>query len=213
MTVGTFDRRRAVLALALLGWAAAVAGGFSVLWRYELTRSPAGAAPVEWPADSEIAFQPGRANLVMAAHPHCPCTRASVGELARLMAQADGRLVAHVLLVRPDGESENWVATDLAASAAAIPGVEVRRDDGGVEAARFGALTSGHVVVYDGSGRRQFAGGITGARGHEGDNAGSGAVLAVVERGDTEQPQTPVYGCPLLDDRLRCPEGAQTCGS
>jgi hypothetical protein len=213
MTVGNFHQGRAVLALAWLSWAAALAAGFGLIWGYELTRSLAEAAPVEWPAGTQIAFQPGRANLILAAHPHCPCTRASIGELARLMAQAEGRLVAHVLLVRPDGVSENWVDTDLAASAAAIPGVDVRRDDGGREAARFGALSSGHVVVYDGSGRQQFAGGITAARGHAGDNAGSAAVLAVAERGNTEQPETSVFGCPLLDDQPRCPEGTRTCGS
>jgi hypothetical protein len=201
------------MAVTWLSWAAAVAGGFCFLWRYELTRSLANAAPVEWPAGTEIAFQPGRTNLVLAAHPHCPCTRASIGELARLMAQADGRLVAHVLLVRPDGQSEGWVDTDIAASAAAIPGVDVRRDDGGREAARFGALTSGHVVAYDGNGRRQFAGGITSARGHAGENAGSAAVLAVVESGEVEYPDTPVFGCPLFDEQRPCPEGARTCGS
>jgi hypothetical protein len=208
-----FGCRRACLIVGSLAWAAAVAVGFSWLWKFELARSPASPAPIEWPSETGIAFQPDRTNLVLAAHPHCPCTRASIGELARLMAQADGRLVAHVLLVRPDGVSAEWADSDLAASAAAIPGVTVQGDDGGRDAARFGALSSGHVVVYDARGHRQFAGGITAARGHAGDNAGSVAVLAVLDRGTTAQPETAVFGCPLLDDHPRCTQGAETCDS
>jgi glyoxylase-like metal-dependent hydrolase (beta-lactamase superfamily II) len=36
-------------------------------------------------------------------------------------------------------------------------------------------MTSGHVLVYDRSGKLLFSGGIAGARGQEGDNTGSAA--------------------------------------
>ena len=46
------------------------------------------------------------------------------------------------------------------------------RDDDGAEARRFGAETSGQTLLYDARGALAFSGGITGARGHAGDNAG-----------------------------------------
>jgi hypothetical protein len=60
------------------------------LWNYESTPGVAAATPGRWPADSRIKPDADRATLVMLAHPHCPCTRASIGELARLMTQAQG---------------------------------------------------------------------------------------------------------------------------
>ena len=44
----------------------------------------------------------------------------------------------------------------------------------------MGATTSGHVLLYDAGGVLRFAGGITDGRGHEGDNAGLDAALALL---------------------------------
>src|SRR5882762_9353864 len=49
--------------------------------------------PTEWPMTSSIAHAPGKAPLIMVAHPRCPCTRASVEDLSQLMAQAARRVV------------------------------------------------------------------------------------------------------------------------
>jgi hypothetical protein len=42
-----------------------------------------------------------------------------------------------------------------------------------------------------------FQGGITGARGHEGDNAGQAAVIELVAGGRPSVRQTRVFGCAL----------------
>ena len=55
------------------------------------------------------------------------------------MTQAQGRVTAYVLFVKPPGFSDGWEQTDLWASAAAIPGVTPVRDDDGVEAGLFHA--------------------------------------------------------------------------
>jgi hypothetical protein len=137
---------------------------------------------------------------LMLAHPHCPCTRASIGELAQVMAHAVGKVNAFVLFVRPPGAGADWDDSDLRRSAAAIPGVTVLTDDGGTEGAKFGAETSGHTLVFDREGTLVFSGGITASRGHAGDNAGESAVLAAL-RGETmAQSRTPVFGC-LLQKR------------
>lgn len=179
-------------------WLVAVGAGLGVLWNYENTPGAAAAAPDRWPATSQIQRPTDRATLVMLAHPHCPCTRASVGELARLMAQAQGRVTAYVLFTKPPNFSAEWEQTDLWATAAAIPGVYVMRDDHGVEARRFHAATSGQTVLYDKDGDLLFSGGITGGRGHEGDNVGRNAIVLLLTTSEAEQKETPVFGCALF---------------
>ena len=37
-----------------------------------------------------------------------------------------------------------------------------------------------------------------GSRGHEGDNDGRDAIVSLLEKGETDRDNTPVYGCPLF---------------
>jgi hypothetical protein len=83
----------------------------------------------------------------------------------------------------------------LRRSAAAIPGVTVLSDVDGVEAGRFGSLTSGHTFLFDSAGRLLFSGGITGARGHAGENVGENAVVSLINNGSSQRDRTLVYGC------------------
>lgn len=203
-----FKTNRLILISACALWLLIIGTGIKIIWGYESTPGVAAAAPDRWPADSRIKPATDRPTLVMLAHPHCPCTRASIGELARLMTQAQGRVTAYVLFVKPPDFSDGWEQTDLWASAAAIPGVTVMRDDEGFEAGRFGAATSGQTVLYDAAGKLIFSGGITGARGHAGDNAGRTAVVSLLTADESEQKETPVYGCPLFA-RTECPMGKE----
>jgi hypothetical protein len=130
----------------------------------------------------------------MVAHPLCPCSRASVGELASLMTRAAGRLAARVVFVRYAGLE---VETDLWRSAAAIPGVTVIADEGGREAKLFGAATSGQALLFDRDGRLLFHGGVTAARGHDGTSFGEEAILTLVGGAKPEPAEAPVYGCSL----------------
>jgi len=146
----------------------------------------------------------------MLAHPHCPCTRASVGELARIMAHGQGKVNACVLFVKPTGAGANWDDTELRHNAAAIPGVTVLTDSDRTETARFGAETSGHTLLFGRDGALLFSGGITPSRGHAGGNAGESAILAIIEEewGD-HAAATPVFGCSLTrqpqeGDKIAC---------
>ena len=85
----------------------------------------------------------------------------------------------------------------VVAQAAAIPGAQVLRDAGGVEAARFQAATSGQTLLYSAEGDLLFNGGITSARGHAGDNFGKSAIISLVNGGRAEHAETPVFGCTL----------------
>jgi hypothetical protein len=123
------------------------------------------------------------------------------------MAQARGRATAIVLVEAPDEAPASWIYSDLWDTAAAIPGVEVLADPGGREAALFGAATSGQTLLFDGSGTLRFEGGITGARGHEGDNAGRSSILALLRDDASDRPDTPVFGCPLPEPGVAAPRG------
>jgi hypothetical protein len=194
--------RPCVFATLLMGWAALVGLGAIRLWKYEGAAGTPARAPHGWPADTRVARAADLPTLVLLVHPHCPCSRATIGELTELMTHCHGKLVATVLMLHPAGMSNAWVHTDLWSSAAAIPGVTVLDDSEGVEAVRFGAATSGQSLLYSTDGTLLFAGGITESRGHSGDNAGRSAIESLVLGPDMPVASgpavTPVYGCPLF---------------
>lgn len=195
---------RVLMIITGIAWLSAVCIGLGVLWSYENAPGVAAAAPTEWPRQSRIQLAPDHATLVMLAHPHCPCTRASVGELASIMAHAQGRVSAYVLFLKPDGFAPAWEQTELWQSASKIPGVKVIVDGDGTEARLFHAATSGQTVLYDPQGRLLFRGGITGSRGHSGDNAGRSAIVSLVNAELPDRTETVVFGCPLFSPKSEC---------
>jgi hypothetical protein len=195
---------RLILCASTLLWLLMVSTGLWILWGYENTPGAGAHSPLLWPTDSRIQPAKDRATLVMLAHPHCPCTRASIGELASLMTHSQGRVTAYVLFLKPSGFVEDWEKTDLWQSAASIPGVNVVADESGAEARRFHAATSGQTLLFDAEGRLLFSGGITGSRGHSGDNTGRSAIVSLVNAGISEQTETFVFGCPLFNANSEC---------
>jgi hypothetical protein len=133
----------------------------------------------------------------MFVHPHCPCSRATLAEMAVLMTHCRGRLHADIMFLQPPSFSDEWTHSDLWESAARIPDAMVRVDTGGAEQRRFGARVSGETFVYSADRRLLFHGGITAARGHVGDNAGRSAIESLVLEGGSSFQGTAVYGCQL----------------
>jgi hypothetical protein len=179
-------------------WLLLVVGAMTFLAAYSNTPGAAGMAPKRWPSDSQIARDSSRPTLLLVAHPHCPCTNATLGELELLMAQTQGKVSAHVVFIRPQGFTEDWVKADLWRKASAIPGVTVEIDNGNLEARRFHVETSGEALLYGSDGRLLFAGGITLSRGHSGDNPGRTAITSLLNQRSAEKNMTPVFGCPLF---------------
>lgn len=188
---------RSSLVLLVSAWGAVIAIGTGMLWKYKTTPGAAHQRKPDerFPSGSSVPRIPGKATLVMLAHPECVCTRASLAELAKLMERMRDRLSAHVLFLRSSDVS--WDGSAAWSEAARIPGVTVSWDDEGREAFRFDAKTSGQTLLYDTSGRLIFSGGITFARGHEGDNAGSRIIMALLQTNNSVSPESPVYGCAL----------------
>src|SRR5438552_1877557 len=122
-------------------WALAVAAGLHSLMLYKGKAGTAGQTPTTWPRNELIALSPDKPLLIMFAHPRCPCTRASLGELELLAAQPQGKFDAAILFYEPEAGSESWTKTALIDSARSIPGVRVVLAPEGRLAARFGAET------------------------------------------------------------------------
>ena len=181
------------------GWLLAVGGGFLVLMNYQGAAGAMGNTPHDWPPASALRLTPGRNNLLMFVHPKCPCSAASIEELNRLLATTGGKFSTRVLFFKPSHVPNDWTDTSLYRAVVSLPGVTALDDIDGKEARRFGAMTSGCVVLFGPSGDLLFRGGITSGRGHAGDNPGENALVALLQGQDTATHQTPVFGCDLLD--------------
>ncbi len=180
----------------MLVWAALAFSGFAWLARYAGTPGPGAATPPRWPLAAHLLDEDGRYTLVMVVHPECACSRASLHELSRIAARASGRLAITVLIDVPPGHTVG-PDNELRTVASRIPETVVRVDPGGSESRRFGAQTSGHTFLYDPSGRLLFDGGITIARGHQGDNPGALAISALIAGERTPRQTAPTFGCLL----------------
>ena len=191
-------------------WLSMVISGMGLLQVHEKTPGLQNGIPAEWPSQSKMDRAPDEPTLVMFAHPQCPCTRASIGELSSLMTHCQNKVSAWVLFIEPKGMGHDWSHTDLWRSAEEIPGVQVRVDEDGAEANNFHAITSGQVVVYDESGRLLFHGGITESRGHYGDNDGLFDLMDLLNHGKAAV-TTPVFGCSLLSPKVEVNTKAPLC--
>jgi hypothetical protein len=183
-----------LISLAAL-WAVTIGLGASVMWKYEDTPGRLAAPPAVWPGN--VPFHPAkdRDTLLLFVHPECPCSRATLEELARIMVFRH-RLEAQVFFFAPKG-SPQWRGSGLYDSARHIPGVRALSDPDGFMGRRFGARTSGQALLYDDHGHLLFNGGITGARGHAGDNDGVDAIVALIHGETPATRTTPVFGCSI----------------
>ena len=198
-----FMRAKTLFSVAILGlciaWCGLVAAGFSTLMNYAAT--PGEQAPVDrdWPEKSHVERLRGGYNLVMALHPRCPCSHASVVELERILMDAPTNVRVHVLAFQPSSttEDDGWPESELLRRVRRISGVYLYHDNDAGEAERFGARTSGQVALYGPRGELLFHGGITSSRGHEGETLAHQALRSLLRGKASPRSTTPVFGCPL----------------
>jgi hypothetical protein len=182
-----------------LVWLAGVGYGLWRLWAYDNRPGVEASAPGRWPEQTALTRSTTGPTLLFVAHPQCTCTRASLDELAEILARAAMHPPrTYVLFLKPFSTGIDWEQTDLWQRASSLPQVSVLRDDDGTEARRFGVETSGQALLYDDDGRLVYSGGITGSRGHAGENAGELALVALLTRGHAERRSAGVFGCSLF---------------
>jgi hypothetical protein len=183
--------------LCVTAWLVLSIAGLWWLFQHVSTPGANSAALADWPVQTSIERQAGAATLVMFVHPRCPCTRASLAELERVVARSGGAIHPRIVLSLPVGATDEWRHTQLRHSAERIPGAVLIDDVDGREALLFGAAISGTTLLYDFNGKLTFQGGITAGRGHQGDNAGENAVLALLREGTVACREMPTFGCPI----------------
>jgi hypothetical protein len=183
--------------LPLAVWLLLISVGFGFVAQFKSRPAQSALPPFEWPTDAKAAFPNGEFQLVVAIHPQCPCSRATLRELARLLAQCPRDVKTIILVWRPKSAAANWDETDIVAEAKRLPRCVITPDEEGREAERFGAQTSGQTLLWSGSGKLLFQGGVTASRGHEGDSPGLCALRALIWGESTEYCSTPVFGCSL----------------
>ena len=187
------------IAILIALWSVCAAFGLARMLTYELTPAPGAAAPTIWPPATAISRNVSSPTLLLFLHPRCPCSRATLSELERLIAACDKPFALRIVFVRPGGAQDDWYRTDLYSSAERIPHAVISRDADGLEAARFGAKTSGQALLYAANGKLLFHGGVTTSRGHEGENAGRDALTALIAGKPSTCTKTAVFGCSLVN--------------
>jgi hypothetical protein len=118
------------LTLAGAFWVSFVAIGFLILAEEQFTPVKVMPRVALFPPNCGFQLVSDKPTLVLFAHPHCPCTLASLHELAVLIAQTKNRVSAIVVFTIPDGVPAGWEQGDLWDSAKTIPGLHVIRDPG-----------------------------------------------------------------------------------
>ncbi len=199
---GNAAPRRPHLATAIVAggvWLGFVVAATVFFMDFERRPGPDRAAPVGWPAGSRLVRATDRPTLVLVAHPQCPCTAASLEQLAQIITRSPRPFRGYALFLRPSGTDAGWARTSAWTRAAEFPGFTPLEDPEGREARLFGATTSGQVFLYDADGSLRFTGGITAARGLQGRSACMDAILDALEGQAPRCPRTPVFGCPLTD--------------
>jgi hypothetical protein len=121
-----------------------------------------------------------------------------MAELAQLAARRKPGTPAPaitVLFYRP--RKSGWAANGLWREAQGLEGAHAVWDEDGREARRFGARTSGYTLLYGTGGELLFGGGVTGSRGHQGDNDGLDQLVAALDSGRPAPVPGRVFGCAL----------------
>jgi len=108
------NSRRSHGFLAAVGvfWGSLLVVGFLLLAQEEFTPVKASLPVTLFPRSSAVRLVSNKLTLVLFAHPHCPCTRASLHELDRLLAETQNRVSVTVVFTIPDGVPVDWEQGD-----------------------------------------------------------------------------------------------------
>lgn len=174
---------------------------------YDFKPGRLGPRRTSWPTETDYSYStafvrhPGQTAILAFLHPRCVCTRATVKQLLKT-AEAHPTAAVIVPVFVPVGphDAAAWEESEYVKTIQTeLPAAQVLFDPGGIQAWRFGALTSGTVLVYDQAGHEVFRGGITDRRGGERDNPGLRRLaLALAGEPLAEAAPPPVFGCPLV---------------
>lgn len=178
-------------------WIGSALWGWSALLEHTYRPAETADAVTDWPDAAWPTAPSASFQIVVFAHPFCPCTRATLQKLDESLTRLPDETRISVIFVTAGLKPAEVAGSSTVEFARRLPGVEVRFDETGDWAERFHARVSGEVFAFDRQGRRRFHGGVTTGRGHLGDAAGQ-ELLERLALGVTEESSTaPVFGCAL----------------
>lgn len=146
------------------------------------------------PTQSKLSSTPSP-HLVMFLHPGCSCSKASLTELSKLMSETP-ELTAQIVFMKSKKLELLFNQNPLVEKAKLISRANIVYDENGDESRLFEAETSGLTHLYINS-NLVFNGGLTMARGHEGESAGKAAILSHL-KGHKADSKTLVFGCDIF---------------
>jgi hypothetical protein len=187
----------AAISVAFTLWCLALIPGVGYLVTYETKAGVQRGAPHRWPSGTGLARRDDFPTLIVALHPRCSCSQATLTELEEMAQELNRPFHAILLIYEPRGTDFDLRNVSFYKEAQTALHAEVVLDEDGRKAAMFGAETSGQILLYGAAGALMYQGGVTGGRGEVGDNAG----LISLKRAIADQvpePGSPVYGCGLF---------------
>lgn len=176
-------------------WLALLLIGHTIMFEYELTAGPLSNSKRIFPECTSLQLAHSSQNLILFLHPACPCSSATVDEFCQLMRVGKKDAVGTVVFLMPDDKEGEWSLLPIMSRVRKIPNVSILQDANGALAETFGVITSGHLLIYDGRGILNFSGGITGSRGHTGDNQYFAVAKRTIINKNPDFATTPVFGC------------------
>lgn len=183
------------LKIFLVVWAIFIALG--TIWITDYASRPNRSANA--PAELQIQIDEKLPKLFVFLSPQCPCSRATLTELARLIEKNPRLFETQIYFYQPSDAPIDWSENKLWQKAAEISGAKVKKINE-AELKKFDARTSGQTLFYHADGRLLFSGGITQSRGHEGENIGIYSIESYLRNGRFTVSQTPVFGCILISE-------------
>jgi hypothetical protein len=185
-------------------WLAAAFWGMRLAARYESTPGEAASVSKSWPTSCDLSRTVDKQTVLLFLHPHCGCSRATVQEFSQALTRYFrtsnlANLDIHCVFVVPAAHDFVWTDTSLIHRAREISGAKIDFDVGGRLAKQFHVRTSGHTLLYDTNGNLLYSGGVTIARGHEGNNTNRAAFENALSKSTANLGECPVFGCSLLD--------------
>ena len=193
------SRQRWAILTATVIWGLAVAIGFLALQLHGASSGQSGSAVEHWPRRSRIPLTTGRPTLIVAVHPLCACTRASVWELTHVLTRCEAQVEVYIFIFRPEHSGHGWGRQMACAVSArcpvficwAIPRAKKRPASVPAPPALL------HYTLRMGDSFSAAGSPVPGAI--EGDNDGRRALLGLIEGNTSSNPrETPVFGCPIF---------------
>lgn len=183
----------------IVAWIGVALFGWTELYRhtYEPSQNVLPTDDVVLQLDSDVELSKGRFQIVVFAHPLCPCTHAALDMLNESLTRLPQDTAIRVVFVIKGLPGSAAADSKTVRFAKQLPGVEVQFDETGVAAAKYGARVSGEVFAFDKTGTCVFHGGLTSGRGHRGESTGQRELECRAAGNANNRYDGPVFGCRL----------------